>query len=95
MLKNAVYRYGGDEFVALIHGKGITKANIQNLCRFIQARFNDPWILEEGKVTCGISIGTACYGEEADTMKDLLSIADMAMYKEKRDFIKHLHHEEI
>lgn len=84
MLKDHVYRYGGDEFVAVIYGNGISKMNIDNLSNFIHIRFHKPWILEKGCVYCDVSIGVACYGEDGNTMKDLLYIADMAMYQAKR-----------
>ena len=33
---------------------------------------------------CDVSIGVACYGENANTIQELLYIADMAMYEAKR-----------
>lgn len=84
MLKDCVYRKGGDEFVAIIHGKGITKMNVTNLSRFIHSRFQKTWILNKATVKCDVSIGVACYGEDAVTMKELLYISDMAMYQAKK-----------
>ena len=84
MLKDCVYRKGGDEFVAIIHGKGMTRMNITNLSRFIHNRFEKTWLLNKTKVKCDVSIGVACYGEDATTMKELLYISDMAMYQAKR-----------
>lgn len=84
MLKDCVYRYGGDEFVAVLHGRGLTRMNIDNLSRFIHNRFEKQWVLEQGNVKCDVSIGVACYGVDADTMKELLYIADMAMYEAKK-----------
>ena len=84
MLKDCVYRKGGDEFVAIIHGKGMTRMNITNLSRFIHNRFEETWLLNKTKVKCDVSIGVACYGEDATTMKELLYISDMAMYQAKR-----------
>lgn len=84
MLKDHVYRYGGDEFVAMIYGCDISKMNIDYLSIFIHTRFHKPWILEKGNVMCDVSIGVACYGENANTIQELLYIADMAMYEAKR-----------
>lgn len=84
LLRDCIYRYGGDEFAAVIHGRNITRMNIENLSRFIHNRFHKPWILEKGDVNCNVSIGAACYGEDADTIKELLYIADMAMYEAKK-----------
>ena len=40
MVKGAVYRNGGDEFVAIVGGGDITKDNISSLAGFILERFN-------------------------------------------------------
>lgn len=84
MLKDAVYRNGGDEFVGIVYGKGITKKNIENLCRFIHARFNKEWVIKKDGIFCNISIGIACYGEDGSTIEELLQTADMAMYCAKK-----------
>lgn len=84
MLKDAVYRNGGDEFVGIIRGKGITKNNIDSLARFIHSRFHKAWELKKGNVFCNISIGVACYGEDGRTIEELLQTADMAMYRAKK-----------
>ena len=84
MLKDAVYRNGGDEFVGIVHGKGITKKNIENLARFIHNRFSKAWTLKKGDIFCNISIGVACYGEDGSTIDELLQVADTAMYCAKK-----------
>lgn len=84
LLKDAIYRNGGDEFVAILGGEGITKTNIQNLAGFILTRFKKPWILEGGQVFCNTSIGVACFPEDGRTAEELLRRADMAMYRVKK-----------
>lgn len=84
LLKDAIYRNGGDEFVAILGGEGVTKANIQNLAGFILARFKKPWILGFGQVICSTSIGVACFPEDGRTAEELLRCADMAMYQVKK-----------
>lgn len=84
LLKNAIYRNGGDEFVGVVGGEMITKENIQSLANFIHERFKKPWILKKGKVFCSTSIGVACYPEDGTTADELLQKADMAMYKAKK-----------
>ena len=74
----------GPFLLAIIHGKGMTRMNITNLSRFIHNRFEKTWLLNKTKVKCDVSIGVACYGEDATTMKELLYISDMAMYQAKR-----------
>lgn len=85
MLKNAIYRNGGDEFVAIVGGKDISKANIRNLCGFINERFKKPWVLEKGEVWSSTSIGVACFPEDGNVVEDLLQKADQAMYKVKKE----------
>lgn len=85
MLKNSIYRNGGDEFVAVVGGINITKADIRNLCSFISERFKKPWKLEKGEVWSSTSIGIACYPEDGSVVEDLLQKADQAMYKVKKE----------
>lgn len=84
LLKNAIYRNGGDEFVALIDGDTLTKANIISLAHFIHERFTKKWSLKKGDIFCNISIGVACYPEDGVTAEELLQKADMAMYRVKK-----------
>lgn len=84
LLQEAIYRNGGDEFVALIAGEAITKENIRNLSNFIHLRFNKPWVLTEGQAFCNTSIGVACYPEDGESVEELLHIADLAMYQAKK-----------
>lgn len=84
MVKGAVYRNGGDEFVAIVGGGDITKDNISSLAGFILERFNKPWIVKNQPVFCGISVGVACYPEDGITAEALLQKADQAMYHVKK-----------
>lgn len=84
LLKNAIYRNGGDEFVALLGGESISKQNIVSLAHFIHERFKKPWCLQNGEVFCNTSIGVACYPEDGMTADVLLQKADRAMYQVKK-----------
>lgn len=90
LLKDAIYRNGGDEFVAVIGGEAITKENIRNLSNFIHLRFNKPWVLEEGLAFCNTSIGVACYPEDGESVEALLHTADLAMYQAKKSGSGHV-----
>lgn len=83
LLKNCIYRNGGDEFVALL-GENITEDNVRNLSRFIHMRFQKPWELKNGTISCGISIGGAQYPRDGTTAEELLCKADQAMYRVKK-----------
>lgn len=82
MLKDSIYRNGGDEFVAIIDGE-VTKANVEYLAMFIHERFKKIWSLKNGDIKCNVSIGVACYPYDGTTAEKLLAIADKAMYKVK------------
>lgn len=84
MLKNAIYRNGGDEFVAILGGQDVTKTHIQNLGSFIHRRFQSPWQLKKGRIYCNTSIGVACYPEDGTTAEALLLKSDQAMYHAKK-----------
>lgn len=58
LLHEAIYRNGGDEFVAIIDGDK-TEANIRNLAKFIHQRFAAAWELKRGDAFCNVSIGVA------------------------------------
>lgn len=83
MLKDGIYRNGGDEFVALIGGE-VTESNIRSLSGFLHERFNNPWYLKNGNVMCNISLGVANYPEDGVNAKTLLYHADQAMYRVKK-----------
>lgn len=84
LLHDSIYRNGGDEFVAIIGGESISKADIRQLTNFIHERFKRPWVLKKGSIYCSTSIGVACYPEDGTTAETLLQKADMAMYQVKK-----------
>lgn len=83
LLKDVIYRNGGDEFVALL-GDGVTEEDVRELSSLIHRRFQKPWKLKKGDVMCGISIGVAHYPEDGLTAEELLHKADQAMYYVKK-----------
>lgn len=83
MLKNRIYRHGGDEFVALIDGS-VTKDNIRSLVNFIHERFKGTWSLKKGEISCNTSVGVASYPEDGTTSEVLIRKADHAMYEIKK-----------
>ena len=80
-----VARYGGEEFMVML--SGITKEGARQTAERIRKRVenfkfeggeNQPM----GKVT--ISIGVACYPEDATTADEMINQADQALYRAKR-----------
>ena len=77
-------KYGGDEFIMLLPGKG--REEVVERIEAIRSRIQDTRFLasEPGpppKITA--SFGIAIYPEDAVTKKDLLLLADKAMYSAK------------
>lgn len=84
LLHGSIYRNGGDEFVALINGKDVTRDQLLNLISIIHARFQQPWVLKQGEIFCNTSVGVSRYPEDGTTVETLLQKADQAMYQVKR-----------
>lgn len=84
ILKDSIYRNGGDEFVAVLGGENLNKNNVRDLSSFILSRFKKVWHIKGHEVYCNASIGVACFPEDGNTPENLIQIADRAMYRVKR-----------
>ena len=76
-------RYGGDEFVALV--QEVVGAQVEELCHRIESavsRFSLP-VGKNRSARVGISIGTATFGIDGDTLDQLVVAADNEMYRVK------------
>lgn len=75
-------RFGGDEFVLLledVHDPGEAEAVAER----VRLAFDEPFVLREGVVRCGASVGVAVsHGTDVEAPV-LLRRADAAMYREK------------
>ncbi|SJZ97612.1 GGDEF domain-containing protein [Anaerorhabdus furcosa] len=83
VLKNAIYRNGGDEFVAIIDGN-ISEDELCVMIGKIHEKFDKPWKLKTVEAKCNVSVGIACYPTDGKTAEELLLKADQAMYKVKK-----------
>ncbi len=72
-------RIGGDEFVILQAGASDT----ESIAKRTLSTLAEPISVASGIVRVHASIGIASYPENADNLKDLLKMADDAMYKVK------------
>ncbi|MBT4888109.1 MAG: diguanylate cyclase [Rhodospirillales bacterium] len=77
-----VSRFGGDEFVILLENVK-NKKQVEVVAKKILKSLSKPINIEEEKHSVGVSIGIALYPKGADNAKDLLRIADQAMYRVK------------
>ena len=79
-----VGRYGGDEFIAVLPGADRSTAE-RYLERVERALVNGSRRRSSaGKVALAASVGFASYPDAAQTIIDLMRVADRAMYAEKR-----------
>ena len=74
-------RVGGDEFV-VVH-KHATELSTRKLAVSLVDTFNLPVTIENEENYLGISIGSAQWPEDGDSIREILSRADLAMYKAK------------
>lgn len=76
-------RYAGDEFVAIVQEVG--DAQVEDLCGRIEkavANFSMP-VRGDKYARVGISVGSATFDTDGETLDQLLIVADQAMYREK------------
>src|SRR5215203_3173348 len=76
-------RYGGDEFVALV--QEVVGAQVEELCLRIESAVSK-FSLAVGKnrsARVGISVGTATFGIDGETLDQLVVAADSEMYRVK------------
>jgi diguanylate cyclase (GGDEF)-like protein len=77
-----VARYGGDEFICLLIETGLHDAGI--VARRIHEQISKLSVMEmHEKVSTSVSVGIACFPEDAKTMQELIKCADQAMYASK------------
>jgi diguanylate cyclase (GGDEF)-like protein len=76
-------RYAGDEFVAIV--QELVGNQVEDLRHRIETAVKEfsLHVRGVGQARVGISVGTATYGVEGDTLDQLLVAADQAMYRAK------------
>jgi diguanylate cyclase (GGDEF)-like protein/putative nucleotidyltransferase with HDIG domain len=76
-------RYAGDEFVAIV--QELVGNQVEDLRQRIETAVSEFTLNVRGggKARVGISVGTATYGVEGETLDQLLVAADQAMYRAK------------
>lgn len=75
-------RYAGDEFVALIQDVSASQLD-EMCCRIESAVSRFELSVGDRSARVGISIGTSCFSIDGDSLDQLLSAADDAMYRMK------------
>ncbi|HYH01943.1 MAG TPA: sensor domain-containing diguanylate cyclase [Bacillota bacterium] len=77
-------RIGGDEFVIIQNDVSGYNDAVTLAQRVIDAA-NQPLLLEGQEVSVGISLGISIYPDDSVRQKDLLHLADQAMYEAKKN----------
>lgn len=76
-------RFGGDEFIAFIHGK-IGKPDLNRLCKIIIQFFGSSIEINKKNFYITPSIGLSLYPDDGQTPEELIKHADIAMYYAKQ-----------
>ncbi len=79
-------RLGGDEFTIIIpdlEPSSDTLSNVSNIANKILQKTAAPLMIEDQEITLTISIGIAVYPTDADSLPELLKVADSALYYAK------------
>jgi diguanylate cyclase (GGDEF)-like protein len=81
--KHAAFRYGGDEFVALLRGLDKPAAAELSL-EILESIRNTPYLAENGlSLSLTASLGLATFPQDGATLHDLIRSADTMMYAAK------------
>jgi len=81
-----VFRLGGDEFVILMNLTEITdkRATLKTICEKIHHEVSRPIKTHEHEIIIGLSAGCGLYPENSASLKELINLADKAMYSSKK-----------
>lgn len=78
-------RMGGDEFVVVMPGTAPSEVHLSEVALALIESLQQPYALEDGTlVHIGASVGIACCPQHGHSRKELLHMADMALYEVKR-----------
>lgn len=88
---DTVSRFGGDEFVVLLNNISSIE-HCTSVAQKIIKEMSKPFIIQGFEVFSGASIGITLLPEDADNAKELLRLADLAMYKAKENGRNQFHY---
>lgn len=88
---DTVSRFGGDEFVVLLNNT-VSIEHCTTVAQKIIKEMSKPFIIQGFEIFSGASIGITLLPEDADNAKELLRLADLAMYKAKENGRNQFHY---
>lgn len=77
-----IARTGGDEFIVVIEGEK-SLSNMGKICEQILSLFEKPFQTKYGEFKTSISIGVSQFPHDSMDVRELISFADVAMFKVK------------
>jgi diguanylate cyclase (GGDEF)-like protein/PAS domain S-box-containing protein len=77
-----IARSGGDEFIVVIEGEKALR-NMEKICLQILSLFKEPFQTKYGEFKTSISIGVSKFPDDSLDIRELISFADVAMFKVK------------
>jgi diguanylate cyclase (GGDEF)-like protein/PAS domain S-box-containing protein len=80
-----IARFGGDEFVVVQSGKGLTRSDVAKLARRLIEAASAPYSIEGKEITIDVSIGIAVAPDDGEELEQLLKSADLALYEAKAE----------
>jgi diguanylate cyclase (GGDEF)-like protein len=80
--EGTLYRFGGDEFIILLHPLQNTDG-LKHFASRVLARFKEAVEMDNSLVHISLSIGISIYPEHGSDIMELVTRADIAMYKAK------------
>ncbi|MBL4711783.1 MAG: EAL domain-containing protein [Gammaproteobacteria bacterium] len=81
---DSLARFGGDEFVILLTDINNTESLVSKMQEILEVT-HAPVDLENNQVSLGVSIGAAYYPDHGNSLEELVSHADKAMYQAKNE----------
>ena len=78
-----LFRFAGDEFVALVLGDD-DQAYVTALATRIIGLMNEPFVIEDRSIQIGASIGIVSFADRPPNALEIIKRADLAMYEAKK-----------
>ena len=79
-----IARVGGDEFSVILE-KFASKEALEPLVNKILTEFNEPFLIDNKKITIGVSMGIAVSTSNGCSSEDIIKQADAALYQVKNN----------